>query len=115
MNGQRETKVQTEDGVRTVTLPDGYRRVFRGALKPGDRFLHLGVLRSLGIEWYEDADDASLRGEGHYAHAEDYALVIRPGTEGPDAACPWCETRAREPGLRFCGQCIDAGVHRLGV
>jgi hypothetical protein len=86
-----------------VDLPAGYHRVFSGALKPGDLYLHLGELRQGRTVWHPVKLDDPLRMTAGW-----YTCVIRPGDTPAQEACERCGCEARAHGQRYCRGCAKA-------
>ncbi len=93
-----------------VELPDGYRRVFRGALKPGDLFLNARLAPDV-IQWeplkkLPSMSDA-MRDEIN-STAKWFACLIRCDGGEVDIPCERCEVEPRRGKNRFCtGCCYD--------
>lgn len=89
-----------------VPLPEGYRRVYRGALVEGDLFLHLGHIDQGRVVWEPVVlpTRAAVRREQPYSTAGWYACVIRRG-EPVDEPCERCRVAPREDGCRYCVTC----------
>jgi hypothetical protein len=83
-----------------VDLPAGFVRVFSGALKPGDLYLHLGELRRGPFIWRPVRLDDPLRTTAGW-----YTCVIRPGTRPAQETCERCGCEARVHGQRYCRGC----------
>lgn len=88
-----------------VDLPEGYRRVWRGAVKPGDLYLAVGEIREGRELWldvhYDGHDLAQVAGE--------FLCLIRPDLhrgEPPDLECEMCEVAPRLRRHRYCRHCI---------
>jgi len=95
-----------------VELPEGWRRVWRGAVKEHDRFLNWSAFAETGEVQWETVDERDTK----LARSEDiFTLLIRHDARlgpGPDLPCEACELEHRETGMRFCETCIEKGVHR---
>lgn len=98
----------------SVELPDGWRRVFQGAVKPGDRFLDARQFAGTGqVEFVvvESVPDPPRP----YSTADWYMLLIRPGQPetSPDQPCERCRSFARVEGERFCYGCRQGVIEDL--
>lgn len=91
-----------------VELPEGYRRVFRGAIKPGGLFLHFGLYRDGIVHWAEierlPTLDEAKRNEP-YSSAKWFGVLIRKDDGFVDPPCERCECRPRCGRNRFCEMC----------
>lgn len=100
------------ENVVEVELPEGWRRVWRGAVKPGDRWLNRLVLLHDGIAAWEDVElplDTFDRKNG----ADSFCCLIRRGDGDVDLPCERCEFRVREVGKRFCWKCCDLVIAEI--
>lgn len=90
-----------------VDVPEGWRRVWRGALKPGDRSLNMTLAEDSIVQWesVELPDDRAVRDREPFSSADWYACVIREGVNPPDEACNRCKCSPRKFGFRFCYHC----------
>jgi hypothetical protein len=99
-----------------VWLPEGWRRVWTGAVKPGDKFLNAQEFKKgVGIVIWLDAEQA--KGDDYYKTAENYLCLIRKDDAEVEAACERCEVYVRASGLRFCRDCatiIVAAARKRG-
>lgn len=95
--------------VASVELPEGWRRVWTGALKPGDRYLNRTAMLEKEdwqeIPWvdldYEEAmNDELTRRNG----AMLFECLIRRGAP-VEEACERCEVAPRHGRNRFCSGC----------
>ena len=85
---------------KPVDIPEGWRRVWRGRVKPGDLYLNALLFNCDGItEWrpVTDLDENATR----------YQCLIRQGTPGPDKTCERCGAWRARTGWRFCEWCAD--------
>ena len=80
-----------------VELPDGYRRVWVGAVLPGDLYLDVQQAKEGAVRWVYVTKPAP---GAHW-----YACLIRRGLAS-DPPCERCEVEARRFGLRYCRTCI---------
>jgi hypothetical protein len=110
-------KVRLNEVILDVQLPEGCRRVWTGALCPGDMYLHCGKALDGLTEWLPvDLPTASeVRRGDPYSAAHWYALVIRRGTDSPQKACERCEVEPALVGYRFCRGCCRAVCGRRTV
>lgn len=110
-----KAKVDLDGTVHTVEIPDGYRRVWRGAVLLGDLYLNC-VLAADGIYQWEpmDAESCQPRRGNYYTHADGYACVVRRGESSPDKPCERCECRPVRFGCRYCIGCIYRVVKSQG-
>jgi len=90
--------------VLDIELPEGWHRVWRGVVKPGDRYLHCGALRRNHTLFWDDVPPIASA-DDPYLKVMTYLCVIRPGAAPVDIPCEHCEYRARRHGERFCGPC----------
>lgn len=62
-----------------VEIPEGWRRVRHGRIKPGDRYLDLMILTSLGCVAWDDVRQCDLHAKAGepYGSAEWFGCVIR--------------------------------------
>jgi hypothetical protein len=88
-----------------VDCPPGWHRVFSGALKPGDLYLHLGDLRRGLTTWHPIRLDDPLRTTAGW-----YTCVIRKGDAPAQEACERCSCEAKVFGQRYCRGCARAIV-----
>jgi len=93
-----------------VEFPEGYRRVFFGALCPGDIYLNC-VLINDGIVVWEHLDKfptyEEMRKHAPNSSAEWFACLIRRGSD-VTPVCERCEVKPRAGRNRFCvGCCMD--------
>lgn len=100
-------KVKVLDRICDVTLPDGWRRVWDGALVPGDKYLHM-LLFLDGITHWEPVVDfptyRQMKDGAPYSSARWYACLIRRG-HPVDEACEECEVEPKRFGHRYCEEC----------
>jgi hypothetical protein len=99
-----------------VELPDGYYRVWDGALKPGD--LYLSRLAALdGRTVWEPITEFPTEREAKRgdpgSSAGWYECVVRKGVEVVPP-CDRCGVNGRERGLRFCRLCAVIMGERHG-
>lgn len=94
--------------VIVVDVPDGWHRVWRGALKPDDLYLQR-MLALDGIVTWVPMGESDERGPT-YQNAEVFTCVIRIGEQSVDHPCERCEVRHRERGNRFCWYCCRAVI-----
>lgn len=90
-----------------VAPPEGFRRVFRGALCPGDMYLHAALALDGVITWVpleSMPTEAEVRSGAPYTAAHWFACLIRRG-HPVDLPCERCECKGRKPGHRFCCDC----------
>lgn len=80
-----------------VALPMGYRRVWSGAVKRGDRFIDMGAIEEGEIAWIELLDLGEV--------ADDYPCLIRPDQHPVEEPCERCKAQVRNERERFCGEC----------
>jgi hypothetical protein len=86
----------------TVELPPGYRRVWQGAIKPGDLYLNCTLILKGQTRW----ERAPYQDTGTPGSAESYACLIRPERGlGPDHECERCGVFQSVDGERFCEVC----------
>lgn len=99
--------------IETVELPDGFYRVYRGSIKPGDLYLNAVLFCDDGIESWSEVEPACF-GDWLYGQADAYLCLIRRGSP-VDEPCERCEVEARKIGYRFCGMCCHEVVrnHRV--
>lgn len=90
-----------------VELPAGFRRVWRGALCPGDLSLDMKAAREGVIRWdpVRIPTRRQMRKRCRYAHAHWFACLIRRGQGEVDKTCEECETSAAPFGDRYCLLC----------
>jgi hypothetical protein len=95
------------NNVIEVELPDGYYRVWSGALKPGDLYLNDFLARD-GITTWEPVTYFPAEREARfgrpYSSANWYLCVIRRG-EPVVPACERCGVEPRFNRLRDCRSC----------
>lgn len=83
--------------VLEVVPPPGYRRVWVGAVKPGDLYL------DVGMQTWEPAATAIL---SRYATANLFDCLIRcDGGEDPIGTCERCQAEPKRTGYRYCADC----------
>jgi hypothetical protein len=95
-----------------VALPIGFRRVFSGAVKPGDRFLDMTPPQPgemVGVPVWKLADGGHLRGV-----ADHYACLIRPDQYPVEEVCERCKCQVRVEGHRFCADCCGIVIETKG-
>lgn len=106
-----KVKVKGRNQIHEVELPEGFRRVFRGTLCPGDLFLNVLLIED-GITQFEPVEEEHI-GKNHNSignGAEWYGLIIRRGDSCPDKTCERCEVEPARTGYRFCWYCIKPAI-----
>lgn len=90
-----------------VELPKGYRRVWRGALCPGDLSLNMQAAREGFICWdpVKIPTRRQMRKRCMWAHANWFACLIRVGQGEVDKTCEECETAPAPFDHRYCVLC----------
>ncbi len=88
--------------VARVELPPGYRRVWRGWVKPGDLCLSRSILQTGQVEWIK----ARWRMD-----AECYTCLIRQ--DAPvDTPCKMCAVNRALIGQHYCRSCRKEVIHQ---
>jgi len=95
--------VRNDDDTRlAIELPPGYRRVFSGAVKPGDQYLDLDALKEGRMVFVPLPEP---RAPGNWgARAEEYDLLIRRDASLNDE-CERCHEYPKVFGERYCVMC----------
>lgn len=100
-----------------VEMPHGYRRVFRGAVRPGDLWLDRLAFRAGHVRWCR-IEDGPYRLDSPANKAEYYTCLVRnDGGPCPDEPCWRCEALPKHYGCRFCVACtgeVIAEARRQG-
>lgn len=89
--------------VREVELPTGYRRVWQGAVCPGDLYLHRTLLLYDDVVRWVPIDDPEKE---TYDQADAFTCLIRRGAFVDDG-CEKCKVLIRAKRSRFCWHCTD--------
>lgn len=89
----------------TVEMPANYRRVYSGAVRPGDLCLDRLAFKLAGVvAWVPVETDQRWP----YTRADVYSCVIRnDGGPCPEVPCEACGAAAKRPGYRYCRECAD--------
>jgi hypothetical protein len=107
-----------------VEIPTGYRRVFAGALRPGDLHLDPATIEAAGDLVPGDTTAAvwlqvqpGKRPAGYPDGAQWYMLVVRRGdpATSPDQPCESCLAIARIFGERYCDYCRGVILARARI
>ena len=90
-----------------VELPDGYYRVWSGALKPGDLYLNMVLIRD-GITQWEPCDEIPMRPipGSQLSYRQIPGCIVRHGTP-VDKTCERCQAEPAVQGERFCDYCRE--------
>lgn len=91
-----------------VELPDGHRRVWTGALKPGDLHLHMTLINDGIVHWVpaEMPTMEDARKDAVYSRVKWFACIIRPdGEDDIEKPCERCQCEPRWKRDRFCIDC----------
>jgi hypothetical protein len=103
----------TDNNMVEVELPDGYYRVFSGALKPDDLYLNCLLARD-GITQWEPLNQKHLAAKYNEpdGHAGWFTCLIRRGVM-VEQPCERCECFKRDFKLRFCWLCIPLAIKEM--
>lgn len=93
--------VPRPENIITVELPEGYRRVWLGAICPGDLYLNRFAATAGVIEW------RPVEYSPYYPTADYYVCLIRRGKDDPVGTCERCEVHPKKSRHRFCQACCD--------
>jgi len=90
-----------------VELPAGYRRIWSGRVRIGDKYLnHLKAWK--GVYEFCPITKTAIENE-YYRDADLYALIVRPAGHvvraGEGKACTRCKARPAEPKSAVCDIC----------
>lgn len=85
-----------------VDLPRDCRRVYSGAVKPGDLFLSAIAAEQGTAIWLFVEDLAGS--------ADDYLCLVRPDNSPVEQACERCKAYVRHGPNRFCRECCEMVV-----
>ena len=83
-----------------VDIPPGWRRVFRGIVLTGDRYLHVHEAEAGRELWVEITEQPRPPSD----QAQLWSCLIRRG-EPVDEACERCRKEPRIVGERYCEYC----------
>lgn len=92
-----------------VELPEGWRRVWTGALKPGDMYLNQVLIQDGIVQWEPVTEFPTVEQMRHKdvgSSADWYGCLIR-NDGGPEIeeGCERCKIFHRVKGERFCNAC----------
>ena len=110
---EAEDNLDPRHEVWEVELPAGYRRVWRGALKPGDLHLHCTASSPGAAVWVPVRlpSPEEVRRDDPYSKADWIACVIRPGEGEVDRTCERCQVEGvRRSCDRYCEDCVPIVV-----
>jgi len=106
LNSPDGTAFHREARIVQVEFPDGYRRVFFGALCPGDLYLNCVLISDGIVKWEipEMPSDREVRKHAPNSTAEWFACLVRRGSE-VTPVCERCKVKPRAGRNRFCVEC----------
>ena len=96
-----------------VDMPEGYRRVWRGQVCPGDLYLNHRKSLKGEISWEPIDIDHLNENPEFYHNAEEFTCLIRKGTE-VDHPCERCQVNYKIGKNRFCWSCCHIVAKGIG-
>ena len=96
-----------------VEIPQGYYRVFSGAVKPTDKFLNLQAIKEGQVIWlYVDIEENMRLPKGPRNNASVFGCLIRKGT-AVEEPCIRCQCQPKRPRHKYCIYCCDVLLNRM--
>lgn len=91
---------------RTVSLPDGYNRVWSGRINIGDLYLHWQRFWSDGVvEWVRMSVEKIIEDGPYYDSVEWFGCVIRDCADEKGYPCVMCGVASPMCDTDFCTNC----------